>query len=61
MLFRSGVVPEDIVLEIHGLRITDQKSFRTAIADVPPGDETTIRVWRDGEELALPVTMALRQ
>ena len=58
---RAGLEENDIILSIHGLRITDQKSFRTAIADVPPGARTTVRVWRDGEQLALPVTVTLRE
>ena len=57
---RAGLLHGDVVLEIHGQRITDQKSFRTAIADVPPGEETRVRVWREGRERELPVTVALR-
>ena len=56
----AGLRKDDIVLEIHDLRITDQKSFRTAIADVTPGERTSIKVWRSGEERSLPVTMSLR-
>ena len=57
----AGVEIDDIILEIHGLRITDQKSFRTAIADSPPGERTGMKVWRDGKTLELSVTMRLRE
>jgi len=57
----AGVEVDDILLSIHGLRITDQKSFRTAIADTPPGVQTTLCIWRDGEELELAVTMTARE
>ncbi len=58
---RAGLLEDDIILEIHALPITDQKSFRTAIADVTPGVPTSIKVWRLGKELSLPVTMSLRR
>jgi len=58
---RGGLLTGDIVLAIHGQRVTDQKSFRTAIADAPPGEEIEVDVWRAGDELAVPVTLELRK
>ena len=57
----AGVEVDDIILEINGARITDQKSFRTAIADTPPGERAGMKVWRGGKELELSVTMRLRE
>ncbi len=57
----AGIRDDDIILEIHGMRITDQKSLRTAIADTPPGEPTEVRIWRAGKELRLSVTMQLRK
>ena len=57
----AGIESGDIVLEIHGQRVTDQKSFRTAIADAPPGTPVEIKVWRDGGELNLEATLAIRR
>jgi S1-C subfamily serine protease len=51
----------DIILTINGVRISDQRSFRTAIADVAPGDRTTVEVWRSGEPLKLSVVVARRE
>jgi len=58
---RAGLMEHDIIVEIHELPITDQKSFRTAIADVTPGEPTSIKIWRSGKERSLPVTMILRE
>lgn len=57
----AGLKVGDIILEIHGSRVTDQKSFRTAIADTPPDEPAKMKVWRDGKELRLDVTMKLRE
>jgi S1-C subfamily serine protease len=57
----AGVEVDDIILEIHGMRVVDQKSFRTAIADSPPGERAGMRIWRRGRELDLSVTMRLRK
>jgi len=57
----AGVQIDDIILEINGARIIDQKSFRTAIADTPPGERAGMKVWREGKELELSVTMRLRE
>ncbi len=57
----ASLAVNDIVLAIDGTRISDQRSFRTAIADVPPGEETTVLVWREGKELTLPVTLVQRK
>ena len=56
----AGLKDDDVIVEIASNRITDARSFRTAIAEVKPGKATTIKVWRDGKDLVLPVTMALR-
>ena len=57
---KAGIQDDDVIIEINSNRITDARSFRTAIAEVAPGEATTIKVWRDGEDLVLPVTMSLR-
>lgn len=58
---RAGLEVNDIILTINGVRISDQRSFRTAIADVAPGDRTTVEIWRSGERLKLPVVVARRE
>jgi S1-C subfamily serine protease len=58
---QAGLEVNDIILTINGVRISDQRSFRTAIADVAPGDRTTVEVWRSGEPLKLSVVVALRE
>ncbi len=57
----AGVQVGDIILEINDMRVIDQKSFRTAIADTRPGKRAGMRVWREGKELELSVTMRLRE
>ncbi len=57
----AGLEVDDIILRINGVRISDQRSFRTAIADVTPGDRTMVEVWRSGEELQLPVVVVERE
>jgi S1-C subfamily serine protease len=58
---QAGLEVNDIILTINGVRISDQRSFRTAIADVAPGDRTTVEVWRSGKRVKLPVVVAGRE
>jgi serine protease Do len=58
---RAGIKPEDVVIEFGGKKIMGNQDFRLAVADAPPGQETTVKIVRDGEEKELEIVVAERQ
>ncbi len=43
--------PGDIITELNGRKINDMQMLRNAIAATPPGEEVTMKVFRNGETL----------
>ena len=55
---RAGVKPGDIITEFQNQRIDDDAQLRNLVAKTPPGTNVKIKVWRDGSERELTVTLA---
>ncbi len=55
---RSGLRPGDKILAIDGHPVRSWDRLSAVLRDQRPGSRVTIRVLRDGKELALPVTLA---
>ena len=47
----------DIILEFHGVKITDRQQLQNLVAQTPPGTEVKIKVWRDKKMINLTVKM----
>ncbi len=58
---KAGIKPEDVVIEFGGKKIMSNQDFRLAVADTPPGQKTTVKIIRDGEEKELEIVVAERQ
>jgi len=54
---RAGAKPGDIVFERDGKAIANAAAFRNGIADTRPGTTVKLKLWREGKELELPVTL----
>lgn len=56
----AGLRDQDVVLALQGQPVVDAARFRNAVAMILPGTEVAMDIWRDGERLALAVTMGQR-
>lgn len=56
----AGLLAEDIILEINGKRIDKDNPLGSVIAQFSVGEAVTLKVYRDGEELSLGVTLRKR-
>jgi len=48
---------EDILLSLDGLAVTSVKEFDEALGRTVVGSKVEVRVWRDGQELAEPISV----
>ena len=47
---RAGIQLEDVIVSINGTRLRDSGSLRSAIGLLPPGENVTVGLLRDGRE-----------
>ena len=55
---RAGLKPGDVILAWNGTPVTESSSLPVLVADTPPGNTATVRIWRDNAERNLNVTVA---
>lgn len=55
---RAGIEPFDIIAEIDGNRITKWHHLRSVVTTSRPNSLINVKVWRDGAELEIPVSLA---
>ncbi len=58
---KAGIKQGDIILEYNGNPITNNESFRNAIALLAPGTEIKLQLFRDGKNVDKKVVVASRQ
>jgi len=54
---QAGLRPGDIILSIGDYRVENSDSLRNHVANLRPGTEANLVVWRDGEERTLELTI----
>jgi serine protease Do len=54
---RAGLKNGDVILEIDGKKVEDVQSFRITIASLPVGKTVSLKVFRDGKEKNVQVTV----
>jgi S1-C subfamily serine protease len=54
----AGVRPNDVITAINGQDATGIGVLRSLISTVRPGEVAELRIWRGGESLTIPVTLA---
>ncbi len=57
---KSGVKPEDVIVEFDGKKITSVQDLRLSVANTPPGRTVPVKLVRQGAEKTLEVTVAER-
>ncbi len=55
---RAGIEENDIIAEIDGNRITKWHQLRSVISTAKPDSVINLKVWRDGDEIEIPVSLA---
>ncbi len=53
---RAGVQALDVILELDGKPVQDERQFRTMLATLPIGKPLELHVWRQGRSLKLTLT-----
>lgn len=54
---KAGIKNGDVVLEFDGKKVTDMQTFRMQVASTPIGTSVKMKIFRDGKEKTLTVTM----
>ncbi|MGZ8734629.1 MAG: S1C family serine protease [Acidimicrobiia bacterium] len=54
---RAGIRPDDVIVAIDATRVTQMADLIAEVRALHPGDDTTLRVWRDGTTRTVPVTL----
>lgn len=57
---KAGIKEQDVVLEINGQKVKDHTDFRLRVAEHTPGNKVTLKIYRDGKILTIPVTLTER-
>ena len=55
---RSGVKRGDVILELNGAPIGDSRDLSLKVSMMAPGTAVKLKVFRDGHEQEIPVTLA---
>jgi len=54
---RGGVMPGDVILEWNGKPVAESSTLPALVADTAPGQQATVKVWRNGAERTLQVAV----
>ena len=54
---KQGILPGDIVTAVNGIPVTTTNEVNDIKNELQVGDTMTFRIWRDGEELEITVTL----
>jgi serine protease Do len=54
---KGGIKPGDVILGWNGAAVDESSSLPVLVADTRPGEAAKVRVWRDGAEKTLNVTV----
>ena len=55
---QGGDQPGDIILSLNGQAVRDSRELPPRVADLKPGSEATLTVWRDGKSIDIKISVA---
>jgi membrane-associated protease RseP (regulator of RpoE activity) len=55
---RAGILPDDVILEMNGTRLSSPSDLRERIIHVPAGAPVQLKVWRNGQAYRATVWVA---
>jgi serine protease Do len=47
-----------VILELNGQHVRDSRELPPKVADLKPGSEATLKIWRDGKSMEIKLTVA---
>ena len=56
----AGILAGDVIVMVDGQPVADLRSYSGILKAHSPGDEVTVTVLREGEQLAIVVTLGAR-
>ncbi len=57
---KAGIESGDVVLNVNGMKIDDPQELRLLVAGLVPGTKTEVKIWREGREKTVNVTLMER-
>ncbi|MFH1047683.1 MAG: trypsin-like peptidase domain-containing protein [Patescibacteria group bacterium] len=57
----AGIVENDIILEINGVRLTEDNPLMRAVRNLRAGDTVTLKILHKGEEQEVPLTLVEKE
>jgi len=54
---KAGLKTGDIILDVSGHSVNDANQLRNMISSMQPGTNVNLKIWRDGAQRTLPVTL----
>ncbi len=54
---KAGIRENDIIVAIDGVKITDSDELADAVSKAQPGDKVEVKLYRDGRQMTLPMTL----
>jgi len=54
---RAGLKAGDVILSLNGTSVRDSRELPPRVADLTPGTEATLGIWRDGKTLDIKITV----
>lgn len=54
---KAGVKVQDVILEFDGKRVEGSSQLPPLVGATTPGEKTTVKVFRDGKTITLPITV----
>lgn len=58
---RSGVRPDDVLLEVGGRPVDEVEQFQSRLAQTRPGERLELTLWREGEAIELEAGLIARE
>ena len=56
---KAGLKTGDIILDVNGHSVYDANQLRNMISSMRPDSNVTLKIWRDGAQRTLPVTLGV--
>jgi serine protease Do len=57
---KAGILPYDVVIGVNGKEVEGPTELRMRVAAIAPGTKVDVKLWRDGKEKTVSVTLVER-
>lgn len=56
----AGLIEDDIIVAVNDRKVGDDRDLIDLVGDTDPGEEVTLKIWRDGKEQDIRVELGTR-